>query len=114
MKARMGALLVHPPGKIRVNQSCGQFCYSIAQPCIQDRDGLRLHRANVRVLKGVRVHLLQHWVLDTATPRCGRGYRVAGWISNSHAHRRLTYLARPERFELPTPWFVGCIAFARK
>jgi hypothetical protein len=26
----------------------------------------------------------------------------------------LNYLARPERFELPTPWFVGCIAFAHK
>ena len=24
------------------------------------------------------------------------------------------FLARPERFELPTPWFVGCIALARK
>jgi len=37
-------------------------------------------------------------------------YRVPGWDIGQrygHAANYLNYLARPERFELPTPWFVA-------
>ena len=45
------------------------------------------------------------------------GYRLPGWDIGQlfeRAANHLNYLARPERFELPTPWFVGCTAFVHK